>query len=339
MPTLDTSLLIDLIRHDPEAMRTLDAMEREGLPLATTAINALELYRGAFLSASVQENLREVEAITRALIELPITDETYRIFGTLAAELRGRGSRIGNSDEVVAAITLGGRRRDRHPGQSLHPRSGAEGQGVLEAADYTLPPCGAGSRTERAKNPQTATARRKLTKNPGGPKPLAATMIPVTRGGPAECPISMMDDNAPHRSPPICSSSATSATYALVATVESDIPRARKELMRRNAGNPGANGMAATETPQDEEPYDDLDPLVDPVGDPAEGWLRDRDDQRLGGEQDPPRLVGTHPSGEDDKRQERLKRSEGKVSPPHIHECRCPQPPVREERHKTFPKR
>ncbi|BBL68715.1 type II toxin-antitoxin system VapC family toxin [Methanoculleus chikugoensis] len=108
MPTLDTSLLIDLIRHDPEAMRTLDAMEREGLPLATTAINALELYRGAFLSASVQENLREVEAITRALIELPITDETYRIFGTLAAELRGRGSRIGNSDEVVAAITLGG---------------------------------------------------------------------------------------------------------------------------------------------------------------------------------------------------------------------------------------
>ena len=40
MPTLDTSFLIDLIRHDPEAI------EREGLPLATTAINALELYCG-----------------------------------------------------------------------------------------------------------------------------------------------------------------------------------------------------------------------------------------------------------------------------------------------------
>ncbi len=106
MPTLDTSLLIDLIRHDPEAMRTLEAMEQEGLPLATTAINALELYRGAFLSASVQENLREVEAILRALIELPITDETYRIFGTLAAELHGSGSRIGDFDEVIAAITL-----------------------------------------------------------------------------------------------------------------------------------------------------------------------------------------------------------------------------------------
>ena len=108
MPTLDTSFLIDLIRHDPEAMRTLKAMEREGLPLATTAINALELYRGAFLSASVQANLREVEAITRALIELPITEETYRIFGTLVAELQARGSRIGDFDEVIAAITLAG---------------------------------------------------------------------------------------------------------------------------------------------------------------------------------------------------------------------------------------
>lgn len=106
MPTLDTSLLIDLIRHDPEAMRTLEAMEREGLPLATTAINVLELYRGAFLSASVEENLREVEAIMQALIELPITTETYRVFGTLAAELRGNGKPIGDFDEVIAAITL-----------------------------------------------------------------------------------------------------------------------------------------------------------------------------------------------------------------------------------------
>ena len=108
MPTLDTSFLIDLIRHDPEAMRMLEAMEQEGLPLATTAINALELYRGAFLSRSVQENIREVEAIIQALIELPISEETYRIFGALAAELRGNGKPIGDFDEVIAATTLAG---------------------------------------------------------------------------------------------------------------------------------------------------------------------------------------------------------------------------------------
>jgi len=118
MPTLDTSLLIDLIRHDTEAMRTLEAMEQEGLPLATTSINILELYRGAFLSASAQENIREVEAIIQVLIELPVTDETYRIFGALAAELRGNGRPIGDFDEVIAAITLAGDgeivTRDRH---------------------------------------------------------------------------------------------------------------------------------------------------------------------------------------------------------------------------------
>ena len=86
----------------------LETMEREGLPLATTAINILELYRGACLSASAQENIREVEAIIRALIELPITDETCRIFGALAAELRGNGKPIGDFDEVIAAITLAG---------------------------------------------------------------------------------------------------------------------------------------------------------------------------------------------------------------------------------------
>jgi len=107
MPTIDTSLLIDLIRHEPLAMRTLEALEQEGLPLATTSVNILELFRGVFLSSSVQENLREVEAITRALIELPVTEETYRIFGTLAAELRGSGRPIGDFDELIAAITLG----------------------------------------------------------------------------------------------------------------------------------------------------------------------------------------------------------------------------------------
>ncbi|SDJ93233.1 PIN domain-containing protein [Methanoculleus thermophilus] len=56
-------MLIDLIRHEPEAMKALEAMEPEGLPLATTAINILERYRGACLSTSVRMNPREVKAI------------------------------------------------------------------------------------------------------------------------------------------------------------------------------------------------------------------------------------------------------------------------------------
>jgi predicted nucleic acid-binding protein len=46
----------------------------------------------------------------RALIELPITDETYRVFGTIAAELRGNSRPIGDFDGVIGEIVT----RDSH---------------------------------------------------------------------------------------------------------------------------------------------------------------------------------------------------------------------------------
>jgi hypothetical protein len=52
MPVLDTSFIIDLIRHKPEAFRVLETIEKEGLTPATTSITILELYRGAYLSSS-----------------------------------------------------------------------------------------------------------------------------------------------------------------------------------------------------------------------------------------------------------------------------------------------
>lgn len=107
MPVLDTSLIIDLIRHKPEALRVLEAIEKEGLSPATTSITILELYRGAYLSASPEKNLRVIEAITEHLVTENINDETYRIFGALSASLRKEGSPVGDFDELVAAIALG----------------------------------------------------------------------------------------------------------------------------------------------------------------------------------------------------------------------------------------
>ena len=56
------------------------------------------------------------------------------------------------------------------------------------------------------------------------------TIIPV-QTGPAACPMSIVDDNAPIDAPS-CSFLATSATYALVATVESDMPRPHTALTK-----------------------------------------------------------------------------------------------------------
>ena len=58
MPTIDTSFLIDLIRQKPEAMAKINVFIEAGVPLATSKINILELYRGAFLSASLRDNVQ-----------------------------------------------------------------------------------------------------------------------------------------------------------------------------------------------------------------------------------------------------------------------------------------
>jgi tRNA(fMet)-specific endonuclease VapC len=106
MPTLDTSFLVDLIRHKSEALEKITLLIEAGVPLATTCINILELYRGAFLSASSHDNIKEIEAIQNALTDLTIDDDTYEVFGALSAEQRRNGSRIGDFDELIASISL-----------------------------------------------------------------------------------------------------------------------------------------------------------------------------------------------------------------------------------------
>ena len=106
MPTLDTSFLVDLIRQKPAALQKIDLLIEAGVPLATTAVNILEIYRGAFLSASREQNIREVRALQHALIDLAIDDETYEVFGALSAEQRRGGNPIGEFDELIASITL-----------------------------------------------------------------------------------------------------------------------------------------------------------------------------------------------------------------------------------------
>ncbi|WP_346866067.1 PIN domain-containing protein [Methanocalculus sp. MSAO_Arc2] len=59
----DTSLIIDLIRHKPDALTVLETIEEDGETPATTSITILELYRGAYLSSSPKKNQNAIEAI------------------------------------------------------------------------------------------------------------------------------------------------------------------------------------------------------------------------------------------------------------------------------------
>ncbi len=80
-------------------------------PLATTAITAAELFYGA---ASLPDGKRKTDisnALEASLLEfdgliLPFDDRAARFYGQLMAHLRRKGTSIGQSDVMIAAITL-----------------------------------------------------------------------------------------------------------------------------------------------------------------------------------------------------------------------------------------
>lgn len=117
MPVADTSFVIDIMRRDPAAIALYEAYEEQGIWLQTTAVTALELYKGAFLSGT-ESNREKVAALLELFTVLPVDGGMYEVFGRLSASLARRGNAIGDFDEVIAAIALSGDgaiiTRDRH---------------------------------------------------------------------------------------------------------------------------------------------------------------------------------------------------------------------------------
>jgi tRNA(fMet)-specific endonuclease VapC len=106
MIVLGTSFLVDVLRGRRNALAKLIQMEGKGELICTTSINALELYRGAYISARKQENVEAVKKILESLLVLTISEDTYDIFGALSARLRSEGDPIGDLDLVIGSVTL-----------------------------------------------------------------------------------------------------------------------------------------------------------------------------------------------------------------------------------------
>ncbi len=105
MPVLDTSFLVDLIRGQNNALTFLSGLEGDKA-LCTTVMNALELYRGAYLTQKPRENVGKIERILGTLTILSIDDPVYIAFGALSASLKSTGRPIGDFDTVIASIAL-----------------------------------------------------------------------------------------------------------------------------------------------------------------------------------------------------------------------------------------
>ena len=106
MPVLDSSFIVDLLRGNEDAFNKLAEMEEKCIPISTTEINVLELYRGAYLSMRVHQNLEKIKEILECFQILELEESTYEVFASLSASLLSRGRPIGAFDELIAAIIL-----------------------------------------------------------------------------------------------------------------------------------------------------------------------------------------------------------------------------------------
>lgn len=104
---LDTDVLIDLLHKREPTTQFLIDLRARGETLATTSVNAAELWRGA-RTAKAQE---AVGKLLTALHDVPLGPRAARRFGDLMHALDRAGAPIGNTDGLIAAATLeaGGR--------------------------------------------------------------------------------------------------------------------------------------------------------------------------------------------------------------------------------------
>jgi tRNA(fMet)-specific endonuclease VapC len=102
---LDTDFLITFLRRDYAAEKKMEELLESGMSQATTtAVNALELYKGAFKS---DDRIREIERVRRLLGMfniLALDIKAAEIAGEVHARLKSNS--IGESDILIASIAM-----------------------------------------------------------------------------------------------------------------------------------------------------------------------------------------------------------------------------------------
>ena len=98
---LDTSVLIDTLRHRHSRRELLARLAREGHVLATSALNVAEMFAGM----RPNEELA-TEAFLSALECYELTGATARVAVTLKRKWAGKGRTLTLADTVIAAVAL-----------------------------------------------------------------------------------------------------------------------------------------------------------------------------------------------------------------------------------------
>ncbi len=102
---IDTDVLIDLLRGKEYAVSKIRELEKKE-ELATTDINAFELYFGAYNSRDKTRNISSTKGLLKTLTLLHTREESMETAGRIFAEKRAKGKMIEIRDMLIAAIAL-----------------------------------------------------------------------------------------------------------------------------------------------------------------------------------------------------------------------------------------
>jgi len=105
MKCLDTDFLVAILRGDPEAEGKMRELDEEGRQ-ATTAVNAFEIFYGAYKSRRKAVNVQESRRLLARLMVLPLDQESAENAGQAFAELESRGAPVEFRDVLIAGISI-----------------------------------------------------------------------------------------------------------------------------------------------------------------------------------------------------------------------------------------
>lgn len=106
MPILDSDIIIAYFRNVPKAVEIIDNLIQEKIILKTTIFNVAELYKGAYLSSKVEENIKQIEEFLQNITIIDFTMNDAIKFAKISAELRHKGEPIGDFDELIASVAI-----------------------------------------------------------------------------------------------------------------------------------------------------------------------------------------------------------------------------------------
>jgi len=100
---IDTDILIDHLRGNPEATRAIEGLEEAGLTLSTTSVNAYELSYGAWKTKEPEVNLEAVKTLLSRLNVYALSREAALEAGRMMAHLEKKGAPVEIRDVFIGA--------------------------------------------------------------------------------------------------------------------------------------------------------------------------------------------------------------------------------------------